>query len=43
MKVYLDRYFLYKMGWIKPKNHFTLLSFLQNENILDQTGKQFKL
>jgi len=23
----LDPFFLYQMGWIKPKNHFTLLSF----------------
>ncbi len=23
---FLGLYFLYKMGWIKPKNHFTLLS-----------------
>jgi hypothetical protein len=26
MKNILDPYFLYKMGWIKPKKHFTLLS-----------------
>jgi hypothetical protein len=28
MKNILDPYFLHKMGWIKPKNHFTLLFLL---------------
>ncbi len=27
----LDLYFLYKMGWIKPKNHFTILSLLKEQ------------
>jgi hypothetical protein len=26
-EIFLDPYFLYKMGWTKPKNHFTLLFF----------------
>jgi hypothetical protein len=26
MKKIVDSFFLYHMGWIKPKNHFTLLS-----------------
>ncbi len=26
MKTFLDPFFLYQLDWIKPKNHFTLLS-----------------
>jgi hypothetical protein len=34
---FLDPYFLYKMGWIKPENHFTLYTvILTNQRETDQ-------
>jgi hypothetical protein len=34
MKICIILYFFYKMGWIKPKKHFTLM-FLQKGNYKD--------